>query len=528
MAARDMIDLAVSSSDDEEGVSSPEFLSPMPAQSSRTCQRFQNRKRAASGIASEEVVKVSSSPSLSPARMATKTRKEEKREALKRAREWRDNRKRGTPGLGTNNNAAARSREVVNLSSPSSHSPVRNSGRRASHVAIPRTPTPRKISKTEKQEALARARQWHENRQSCNHSRDEHTADEVVNLSSPPFENLPESYTRQREFHPSSRAPSSSVATARMGETQHISETSPLFAGEIPFAAGSRGMRELEDEEKTQQWACPICTLLNPQHQSRCGACFHEIAVQQSNLGGVAGEPAYDVGSDGGFVLGEQNDQRSTQMPSSGHNFGSALRVSAAGPAHGHVQVGGRSSAMLSALGGGSMSEFLAREVPQQLHATSGGGGWGRSRAFESTLFGGGLNHHPMAGYNGSRNSTPLLQLLSSMRARHGNAFRQSHLDENTDSMSYERLLQVFGDGSENRGASPGDIASLPVSKIGDPKVELPDDKRQCSICLEDFCRGEERTTLPCLHGFHSGCVNRWLSSNGSCPVCKTSISNSR
>ena len=102
--------------------------------------------------------------------------------------------------------------------------------------------------------------------------------------------------------------------------------------------------------------------------------------------------------------------------------------------------------------------------------------------------------------------------------------FKPYTLTEVTVSLFFQ-LLERFGDGSENRGASSGAISSLPVSKVGDPQSELPEDKRQCSICLEDFESGDDRTSLPCLHGFHTECVNRWLKSNGICPVCKTSVS---
>merc|ERR1712029_1152185 len=120
-------------------------------------------------------------------------------------------------------------------------------------------------------------------------------------------------------------------------------------------------------------------------------------------------------------------------------------------------------------------------------------------------------------------------QLPSSMRHRlSDSSFQQlPRSRESISDMSYESLLEMFGDGSENRGAGSRDIESLPVSKIGNPQKELPEGKRECSICLEEFSRGDERTSLPCLHGFHSACVNRWLSSRGTCPVCKTLVKGS-
>jgi Ring finger domain/Zn-finger in Ran binding protein and others len=94
----------------------------------------------------------------------------------------------------------------------------------------------------------------------------------------------------------------------------------------------------------------------------------------------------------------------------------------------------------------------------------------------------------------------------------------------NIDGMSYEQLLAAFGDGSDEMGGSEADIGNLPVVKLNDPKSELPPDCRHCNICLEDFEQGDQRKTLPCLHGFHAHCADTWLRSKGMCPVCKNKI----
>ena len=46
-----------------------------------------------------------------------------------------------------------------------------------------------------------------------------------------------------------------------------------------------------------------------------------------------------------------------------------------------------------------------------------------------------------------------------------------------------------------------------------------------CPICLEDICVGDLRTTLPCVHLFHSTCVKTWLAGSDRCPVCQGSVS---
>jgi hypothetical protein len=51
--------------------------------------------------------------------------------------------------------------------------------------------------------------------------------------------------------------------------------------------------------------------------------------------------------------------------------------------------------------------------------------------------------------------------------------------------------------------------------------------KRECIICLDAFQLGDKRALLPCTHDFHFKCINKWLETNNTCPVCKNNVSNS-
>ncbi|XVF05769.1 hypothetical protein REPUB_Repub05bG0201000 [Reevesia pubescens] len=47
----------------------------------------------------------------------------------------------------------------------------------------------------------------------------------------------------------------------------------------------------------------------------------------------------------------------------------------------------------------------------------------------------------------------------------------------------------------------------------------------ECSICLGVFEDEQKLKVLPeCNHAYHSECVDKWLSSHSSCPLCRTSL----
>lgn len=42
-----------------------------------------------------------------------------------------------------------------------------------------------------------------------------------------------------------------------------------------------------------------------------------------------------------------------------------------------------------------------------------------------------------------------------------------------------------------------------------------------CAICLEDMRDKQWLAKLPCGHYFHSSCIENWLSTACTCPLCK-------
>ncbi len=42
-----------------------------------------------------------------------------------------------------------------------------------------------------------------------------------------------------------------------------------------------------------------------------------------------------------------------------------------------------------------------------------------------------------------------------------------------------------------------------------------------CSICLEEYIQGDSIRRLRCTHEFHTNCIDGWLGTNGTCPLCR-------
>ncbi|KAF8411020.1 hypothetical protein HHK36_003559 [Tetracentron sinense] len=82
------------------------------------------------------------------------------------------------------------------------------------------------------------------------------------------------------------------------------------------------------------------------------------------------------------------------------------------------------------------------------------------------------------------------------------------------------RMMQVQSHEPPKMGLDPLVIASLPIFVY---KQMERLDKIECSVCLSTLEEEEMARLLPnCKHMFHAECIDMWLSSNLTCPVCRT------
>lgn len=97
------------------------------------------------------------------------------------------------------------------------------------------------------------------------------------------------------------------------------------------------------------------------------------------------------------------------------------------------------------------------------------------------------------------------------------NLFTESHMDQRIDLEIQERISLLRQQ-----------IASI-LTPLGMTEAEtflfekIPNDE-PCSVCLEEFKESEKGRKLPCEHTFHAVCINEWLRSSTTCPLCRYSI----
>ena len=355
------------------------------------------------------------------------------------------------------------------------------------------------------------------------------------------------------------------------------------------------------------EWACPRCTLLNPSSFSHCDACLyprHGIrshtnafspsrppdAIQTTRLIGdpfvsdmshgpeedwvnisranPTATPNNNRSRDDGFIISDTPQQRL----STGYRiFNSALNGAMIGSIVGGVTgliVGG----LAGGIGGAWVSTVRNREADRDMNEAEEALG---QNAQGTTTSRNGVRVHRGRNYiiavrsdengrrilrlrhNGSRptgdstneqNNAIMEQALSDMllRMSYMNGLRPRGNFVIQPNLSYEELLEMYGNGDENRrGASEEVINSYPIEMVGretdtvefkkkmEEKTESSNpnetsDKKvdfgTCGICLEDYQYGEWKKSLSCPHSFHRECIDRWLKQVASCPICKKEV----
>lgn len=72
-------------------------------------------------------------------------------------------------------------------------------------------------------------------------------------------------------------------------------------------------------------------------------------------------------------------------------------------------------------------------------------------------------------------------------------------------------------------GVEQAFIDTLPVFSYG--SIRGLKDSADCAVCLNEFAEEDRLRLLPkCKHAFHIDCIDTWLLSNSTCPLCRRSL----
>lgn len=122
---------------------------------------------------------------------------------------------------------------------------------------------------------------------------------------------------------------------------------------------------------------------------------------------------------------------------------------------------------------------------------------------------------------DGNMRSAALLQLagiMSNMTEAEGPEREQLEMRMHD---IFTQVVQIDPSMSEKPPTSKEFINKLPRIHV---KREKDGRMPVCPVCTEEFEINETAKKLPCAHIFHSECIDPWLKSNCTCPVCRKEL----
>ncbi|XP_052771803.1 E3 ubiquitin-protein ligase RNF38-like isoform X2 [Mya arenaria] len=98
--------------------------------------------------------------------------------------------------------------------------------------------------------------------------------------------------------------------------------------------------------------------------------------------------------------------------------------------------------------------------------------------------------------------------------------------DEATEE-NYEALLNLaerLGD-AKPKGLCRMEIEQLPAYRFNGENLRNGADQTSCVVCMCEFENRQMLRVLPCYHEFHAKCIDKWLKTNRTCPICRADAS---
>ncbi|KAA8589040.1 hypothetical protein FQN60_010385 [Etheostoma spectabile] len=94
---------------------------------------------------------------------------------------------------------------------------------------------------------------------------------------------------------------------------------------------------------------------------------------------------------------------------------------------------------------------------------------------------------------------------------------------EEPSTLPFLRLAHFFllndDDEDQPQGLTKEQIDNLSMRNFGET-----DALKTCSVCITEYAEGNKLRKLPCSHEYHVHCIDRWLSENSTCPICRRAV----
>lgn len=316
-------------------------------------------------------------------------------------------------------------------------------------------------------------------------------------------------------------------------------------------------------------WECPSCTFRNIcglatsdssaiGYSSECAMCQQPrlVDVNEMEQGLTADNGAFSSSSVPALssVADVSNDTIGNVFGtrSSGDNLSASCSTSNGSSSSGAPQTGdfnrSAQALLLGAMGGATIAHMTGHDKTRGALLGAGLAGIMDNYLFDdeemeeqhsrdirdTTAF---LNQPPAAA---QRRRLP----ERSYQHPYGNFFRQPPQDTRTaglheqldvGNMEYNELLDIFGSGAPDNSAPEHVVAQLPEYTYqdssslyrapGTTNKRSEGEKDTCTICRDPYVNGDVLKRLPCLHGFHTQCIETWFKVSNTCPICKHAIS---